>query len=94
MWAVAIAGFTPLPYKVFAIAGGIFKIDFGKFVFVSLIARAMRFFLVSTVLYLIGPQIKEYIIDSFNVFSVICMITVILYIVFMRALKKKGSSEG
>ena len=89
MWAVAIAGFTPLPYKIFAIASGIFKINFGMFVIVSLITRAMRFFLLSSILYLIGPQIKEYIVGSFNVFSVVCVIVAVIYIFVLRSLKKQ-----
>lgn len=94
IWAVAIAGFTPLPYKVFAIAGGIFKISFPKFVIISLITRAMRFFLVSAILYVIGPQIKDYIVNYFNVFSVICFIVLIICVVLMRTMKRQEADEG
>jgi membrane protein YqaA with SNARE-associated domain len=89
IWAVAIAGFTPLPYKVFSVAAGIFKVPFIPFVIVSLITRAMRFFLVSAILYWVGPQIKDYIVDYFDVFSSICVIVVILYVVLIRSLRKK-----
>ena len=36
-WAVGIAGFTPIPYKVFTIAAGMFHIDFGVFALASLV---------------------------------------------------------
>ncbi|MEE9591626.1 MAG: YqaA family protein, partial [Thermodesulfobacteriota bacterium] len=45
-WAVGIAGFTPIPYKVFTITAGAFKIDFWVFSLVSAISRAARFFIV------------------------------------------------
>ncbi|MFC1808618.1 YqaA family protein [Candidatus Omnitrophota bacterium] len=91
MWAIAVAGFTPLPYKMFAIAGGIFKLSFHQFFIVSLIARAMRFFLVSSILYIVGPQIKEYIISYFNVFSIACIIFFMIYIFIMLGRKQETS---
>jgi undecaprenyl-diphosphatase len=89
IWAVAIAGFTPVPYKMFAIAAGIFKVAFVPFVIVSLITRAMRFYLVCAILYIIGPQVKDYVVDYFDVFSIICVILIIVYYVMVRAFKMK-----
>ena len=40
--AVAVAGFTPIPYKVFTIASGAFRIDFATFVMASLAMRTRR----------------------------------------------------
>ena len=60
-WAVAAAGFTPLPYKVFTLAAGAFKIDFLVFVFASLISRSARFFLVAGLIYFFGAPIKKLI---------------------------------
>jgi membrane protein YqaA with SNARE-associated domain len=45
-WAVGIAGFTPIPYKVFTIAAGMFKINFTVFILASMVSRSARFFLV------------------------------------------------
>ncbi|MBU0898778.1 MAG: DedA family protein [Nanoarchaeota archaeon] len=42
-WAVLIAAFTPIPFKVFAWAAGIFKLDFKKFLIVSIIGRFIQF---------------------------------------------------
>lgn len=44
-WAVGIAGFTPIPYKVFTITAGMFKINFVVFVLASLVSRSARFLL-------------------------------------------------
>jgi len=92
IWAVAIAGFTPLPYKVFSIAAGIFKVNFLSFVFVSLITRAMRFYLVCSILYAVGPDVKDYVDDSFDVFSIICVIIIILYYGLKYLLREKQTS--
>ena len=43
-WAIAIGAFTPIPYKVFAILGGMFSIDFKKFAVITFLARGARFF--------------------------------------------------
>ena len=77
-WAVAAAGFTPLPYKVFTLAAGTFKIDFPTFVLASAISRSARFFLVGFTIYKFGPPIKVLIEKYFNLFSIVFFIFLIL----------------
>ena len=60
-WAIAIAGFTPIPYKVFTITAGMFKVDFGVFLLASALGRAGRFFLVGGLIYLFGKPIQAFI---------------------------------
>lgn len=76
-WAVAVAGFTPIPYKVFTIAGGAFKIDFTIFVIASALSRSARFFLVGGLIYLFGPPIRSFIDKYFNLLAVLFMILLI-----------------
>lgn len=45
--AVFIAAFTPIPYKVFTIASGVFRLNVVGFVVASVIGRGMRFFMVA-----------------------------------------------
>jgi membrane protein YqaA with SNARE-associated domain len=47
VWAVFVAGFSPIPYKVFTIAAGATVLNFPGFVIASLIGRGARFFLVA-----------------------------------------------
>jgi len=77
-WAVAAAGFTPLPYKIFTLAAGTFKIDFPTFVLASTISRSARFFLVGFIIYKFGPPIKVFIEKYFNLFSIVFFILLIL----------------
>ncbi len=47
VWIIAIAGFSPLPYKVFTIGAGVVSMAFLPFVLMSFVARGARFFLVT-----------------------------------------------
>jgi membrane protein YqaA with SNARE-associated domain len=69
-WAVGIAGFTPIPYKVFTIAAGMFKINFSVFVLASLVSRSSRFFLVGGLIFLFGPRIQRFIDRYFDMLAV------------------------
>lgn len=76
-WAVGIAGFTPIPYKVFTIAGGAFKIDFLVFVIASVLSRSARFFLVAGLIYYFGPAIRGFIERYFNILAVVFVVLLI-----------------
>jgi membrane protein YqaA with SNARE-associated domain len=77
-WAVAAAGFTPLPYKVFTLSAGAFKINFPIFVLASAISRSARFFLVAALMYKFGPPFKILIEKYFNIFTIVFMILLVL----------------
>jgi len=77
VWAIAIAGFTPIPYKVFTISGGAFKIDFWRFVLVSILARGARFFVVATALFFFGEQIKGVILHHLNLVGIVFVVLLI-----------------
>lgn len=47
IWAVFVAGFSPIPYKIFTISAGVAVLNFPGFVVASLIGRGARFFLVA-----------------------------------------------
>jgi membrane protein YqaA with SNARE-associated domain len=69
-WAVGIAGFTPIPYKVFTIAAGMFKINFTVFILASSVSRSARFFLVGGLIYMFGPRIQRFIDRYFDLLAV------------------------
>ena len=71
VWVVGVAGFTPIPYKVFTISAGFFGLNFAIFVFASAIGRGGRFFLVAILLRFFGEPIKEFIDRYFNWLTVI-----------------------
>lgn len=83
-WAVFAAGFTPIPYKVFTIAGGVCKINVGLFLVASLISRAGRFFLVAGLLWKFGAPIKVFIDRYFNLLATAFTILLILGFVVIK----------
>ncbi|MDZ7362586.1 MAG: DedA family protein [candidate division KSB1 bacterium] len=64
--AVFTAAFTPIPYKVFTIAGGVFQINFLEFMLASIVGRSMRFFLVAGLIWKFGASIKATIDKYFD----------------------------
>jgi len=57
-WAVLVAGFSPVPYKIFTIAAGVLNLALLPFVMASLIGRGARFFLLAWCLARFGPAIE------------------------------------
>ena len=55
-----LAGFTPLPYKVFTLASGLISFNFLIFVLISIISRGLRFFLVSYLSYKFGDLFDKF----------------------------------
>ena len=64
-----MAAFTPIPYKVFTIAAGVFKVNFWTLVIASLIGRSARFFMVAGVIYFFGARVKLLIEKYFDWFA-------------------------
>lgn len=89
-WAVGIAGFTPLPYKVFTISAGVFYINFKKFVLASIIGRGGRFFLEATLLMMYGQAMVNFINDYFGILSIVgVIILIVIYVLYKKIIKKK-----
>jgi len=57
-WTILIAGFSPIPYKVFTIAAGTLSMNLPLFVVGSIIGRGGRFYLVATLLAWGGPEME------------------------------------
>ena len=55
------AGFTPIPYKVFTITGGVCRISFATLVIASVVGRSGRFFLVGGLIYFFGEPVRTFI---------------------------------
>ena len=82
-----LAGFTPLPYKVFTIASGLIGFNFLIFVLISLTSRGLRFFIVSYLSYKFGDLFNEYMDKHgskwFTIIGIlIVIIGSIIYLIF------------
>ncbi len=69
-WATGVAGLTPIPYKVFTIAGGAFKINFRVFVLASIASRSLRFMAEGVLLYAFGATVRDFLYRWFNWVSI------------------------
>ncbi|MEW5056973.1 MAG: YqaA family protein [Cycloclasticus sp.] len=58
-WAILIAGFSPIPYKLFTIAAGLLGMFFLPFVLASIVGRGARFFLVAFLVSLGGDGLRD-----------------------------------
>ena len=59
VWVVFVAGFSPIPYKVFTIAAGVAVLTLPGFILASFIGRAARFFLVAGLVKLGGQRFED-----------------------------------
>ena len=82
-----LAGFTPLPFKVFTITSGIIGFNIVVFVFICLFTRGLRFFLVAYLTSLFGNKFGSFIEKKgvlwFSIIGIgIVIIATILYLLF------------
>jgi len=83
-WVVGIAGFTPIPYKVFTITAGAFRINFIVFLLASAVSRSARFFIVGGLIYLFGPKIHSFIERYFNALAIALVVLLIFGFVVIK----------
>ncbi len=83
-WAVSIAGFTPIPYKVFTIAAGVTRIDLGVFVLASAVSRSARFFLVGGLIRKFGSSIRSFIERYLNILSIVFVVLLVGGIILIK----------
>ena len=86
IWAVAIAGFTPIPYKLFTIASGVFAMHVPSFVVAYILSRGARFFLVSGLLRYFGKSIRKFLDRWFGWMTLLFVVLLALgYFILFRA---------
>lgn len=70
-WAVFLAGLTPIPYKVFTLSAGVFRINPGVFLVASLTSRGLRFFAEAALIHRFGQPVSAFIDRYFNLLAVV-----------------------
>jgi membrane protein YqaA with SNARE-associated domain len=82
-WAVFLAGFSPIPYKVFTITAGVISMALVPFVLASMVGRGARFFLVAALMQWGGEEMEGTLrkhVDRIGWISVILVVVVILIV--------------
>lgn len=77
-WAVLLAGFSPIPYKVFTIAAGAIAMTFPPFVIASLVGRGARFFLVAALMMWGGERMRDLLRDYVDRVGWVLLVLVVL----------------
>lgn len=76
--AIFAAAFTPIPYKVFTVASGVFETGLTVLITASVLGRGMRFFMVAGLLRWIGEPAKHFIDRYFNLLTVAFLVLLVL----------------
>ena len=84
-WAVLVAGFSPVPYKIFTIAAGVLNLALLPFLLASIIGRGARFFLLAWCLAKFGPSIEARLIRYIEVVGWAVVVALLLAIAFYYA---------
>lgn len=75
--AIALAGFTPIPYKVFTIAAGVFSVSLPALIIASIVGRFARFYAVATCIFFFGPTVKELIEKYFGLATIVLAVLLV-----------------
>ncbi|MBT3093351.1 MAG: DedA family protein [Candidatus Thiodiazotropha sp. (ex Lucina pensylvanica)] len=82
-WAIFLAGFSPIPYKIFTITAGVIGMAFLPFVVASIIGRGARFFLVAALMAWGGARMEKVLhryVDRLGWILVIAFLVLIFYL--------------
>ena len=83
-----LAGFTPLPYKAFTIVSGLIGFNLFIFVFISLISRGLRFFIVSYLSYKFGELFTKFMEQHgskwFTIIGILILIIVVIFYIVLK----------
>lgn len=82
--AVIVKGMTPIPYKVVTIAAGVGHMNLLAFIGASIVARAMRFFLVAGLLYFAGEPIRVFIEKRLSLVTTVFLVLLVGGFVALR----------
>lgn len=84
VWILIIKGMTPFPYKVLTITAGVTHMPFLEFMAASVVARAMRFYLVAGLLYYFGEPIREFIEKRLTLVTTVFVVVLVLGFVAVK----------
>lgn len=83
-WAVFIAGFSPIPYKIFTISAGALQMSVIPFVIASLLGRGARFFLVAGLMVWGGEKMEKNLRQYVDIIGWVMVVVVIVIYFILR----------
>lgn len=87
-WAIVLAGLTPLPYKVFTIAAGVFGVPRLPFVLASIVGRGIRFFVLGALIFVWGDRFSRFLEERFDLvmlsMGALLLVAVVTWLLWAR----------
>ncbi len=84
---IFLAGFTPIPFKVFTVAAGVVKLDLLVFTSGALVSRGLRYFIMGGMMYFFGEKVRDWVEKNFEKFT---LISGVLLVALIYLLKVRG----
>lgn len=91
---MAVAGLTPIPYKVFTISSGVFRINMRTFLYASLLGRGIRFFMEALLIMVLGPAAQRLLSQRLELITMVLAGIIILVFVGINSIKQKTMATG
>ena len=77
IWVVFVAGFSPIPYKIFTVTSGSLHMALLPFLAISLVSRGLRFFLVALLMRWGGEALEQKLLRHIEYLGWLCVILAI-----------------
>ena len=96
VWAILLAAFSPVPYKVFAILAGVLELDRRSFILASAAGRGARFFAIGVLIFFYGEEMEGFIGDNFEILTlaVTAAALLVLGVVLTARRRRNSDAEG
>lgn len=92
-WAVGVAGFTPIPYKIFTIASGVYRVDLKKFFIASTLSRSARFMGEAVLIMFYGQLMYDFVNDDLRFGAVTGVMTILIVLMLWGKVKAKEKGD-
>lgn len=86
IWVVVVAGFSPIPYKLFTVTAGVLSLAVIPFIIASFIGRGSRFYLVAGLLKFAGPRFEPLILKYVEWIGWITVLLLVIAITWFKLL--------
>ncbi|XQW84104.1 YqaA family protein [Thalassotalea piscium] len=84
VWVVFLAGFSPIPYKLFTVSAGFMQMLFWPFLLASAIGRGLRFFIVAGVIYYGGDTMEKKLRQWIDIIGWLVVVLIIIAYFILR----------
>ena len=82
--SIFVAGFSPIPFKVFTISAGVVSAPFSPFILAAILSRGLRYFILGTLVYFMGAKAKLWIDENFEKMTYIVSALLIFALVLLK----------